>query len=100
MTSQEIIKYIQKNKLQEYLFEEVNNSGETISKHSILGIVEQKTWVANTDEMNTVIHFKDHNVYIKLEGWYDSYGQGEHQYTDAIYEVFPKTIETIIYQNK
>lgn len=55
----------------------------------------------NSDIMYCVVHFKKDNMYIKLEGEYDSYGQYNHDYFNKksrINQVFPKTIEKIIYE--
>jgi hypothetical protein len=51
----------------------------------------------DTSEFWSVIHFPEENIYIKISGWYDSYGESEHTY-DEIKQVFPKEIKTIIYE--
>lgn len=58
----------------------------------------QVDYVCNTDEMFCVIYFKDSDIYIKLTGEYDSYGQYDHEYHRKITQVFPKEIKKIIYE--
>ena len=40
--------------------------------------------------MYTIIHFIEDDIYVKLIGTYDSYGNGEHYYHDDIKQVYPK----------
>ena len=51
----------------------------------------------DTSEFWSVVHFPTEDIYLKIEGEYDSYGQGEHEY-DSITQVFPKEVTTIIYE--
>lgn len=52
--------------------------------------------VCNSDELYQIVYFKDQNVYIKITGTYDSYGEYDHEYDDEVIEVFPKQ-KTITY---
>lgn len=52
--------------------------------------------VCNSDELYQIVYFKDQNVYIKITGTYDSYGNYDHEYDDEVTEVFPKQ-KTITY---
>lgn len=51
----------------------------------------------DTSEFWSVVYFKDFDIYVRIDGEYDSYGQGEHEY-DEIKQVFPKEITTTIYE--
>lgn len=53
---------------------------------------------SNTDELYSVIYFKDEDVYIRIDGVYDSYGQYEHDYYTSIKQVFPKKVEITKYE--
>lgn len=57
-------------------------------------------YVSNTDMMYCIIYFTDDDVYLKLTGEYDSYGQGDHTYDDAIQQVFPKEVMITQYLTK
>lgn len=96
MKAEEIIKIIQDNQLQESLFDQDVDDVGLIE----LGLptFEQVEWVCNSDEMYCVIHFKDDNIYLKLTGEYDSYGECEHDYNNGIKEVFPKEVTITKYE--
>ena len=51
----------------------------------------------DTSEFWNVVYFPDYDVYVKISGWYDSYGQGEHEYSN-IKEVKPQTVTQTIYE--
>ena len=113
--SQELIEIIKSNNLQECLFrldcdylieyvydtngEEFETDEQVFDYLKTLGLdnFEQVYYVSNTDEMYTVIHFKDDNVYLKLVGEYDSYGQMEHDFNCGMYQVFPKEVKVVEY---
>ena len=59
--------------------------------------VESVDSCCNSDELYTVVYFKDYNIYLKFTGEYDSYGSGEHNYNGEIREVFPKEVTVIQY---
>ena len=51
--------------------------------------------------MYCIVHFKDDNIYVKLKGEYDSYGNYNHDYyndINYITEVKPKKVEVVIYE--
>lgn len=52
----------------------------------------------DTSEFWKVLHFKEEDIYIKITGEYDSYGQYDHYYDKKVKQVFPRTVETIIYK--
>lgn len=62
-----------------------------------LGNFVQVDYRCDTSKFYSITHFKDYNIFVKITGWYDSYGGGEHTY-DEITQVFPKTISKIIYE--
>ena len=95
-TSSELIKIIKDNDLQHSLFECYVGSTEDEFPTDY----EQVDYVCNSDEMYCVIHFVEENIYIRLEGEYDSYGGGDHWYKGAIKEVFPKQITITVYDSK
>ena len=109
-SAEELIKIIKENIFQkglfnlddigEYLYnEETDDEGfdtnelalEYLAKFGLANLKSME-YVSNTDEMYCVIHFTDDNVYLKLTGEYDSYGQYEHDYNGEIYQVFPKEV--------
>lgn len=96
MKAEEIIKIIQDNQLQESLFDE---DADDIGL-SELGLpnYEQVEFVCNSDEMYCIIYFKDDDIYIKITGTYDSYGDGEHDYDDSVTQVFPKQVTITKYE--
>ena len=75
----------------EYIFETDDECYEYLSKLGLENF-EQLEYVSNTDEMYCIIHFKNENIYLKLIGKYDSYGQYKHDYECGIKEVFPKQV--------
>lgn len=112
-TAQELIDIIKENNLQKDLFhtdtmdesefedEEGNYIDGVTHKENLKSIgIENFEYVAgreDTSEFWAVIHFKNENVYLKFTGWYDSYGQYDHDYHDEVTEVFPKEVTQTIY---
>lgn len=110
MNSTELIKKIKDNDLQKLLFHldcaddyledtEFESEDELYKKFEELelGEMEEMESVCNSDEMYCVINFKDHGIYLKLSGEYDSYGQYEHDYDCGIVEVKPETKTVTVY---
>ena len=116
MNSQELIEVIQSNNLEKVFFnlDDIVNSMSNFESGSYLLDSEESCykyitslglnnfevvdWECNTDNMYCVINFKEDNVYLKLIGEYDSYGQFEHDYEKGIVEVLPKQITKTIYE--
>ena len=96
-TAAELIKYIIKNDLQSFLFEEISNTDDA-DVNEFLGKMEQKDYVVNSDEMYCVVYFIDHDIYLRLSGEFDSYGGGEHGYNGEIKEVNPKQKTITVYE--
>jgi hypothetical protein len=108
-TASELIEIIRKKDLLEPLFdgdlkwaevedEEGNpiEDTETYFKE-LFGEIEYKDGRCDTSEFWQVIYFKDHEVYLEIYGEYDSYGQGEHDYS-GVKEVKPVTKTVIAYE--
>lgn len=114
----EIIETIQKENLLEFFFEldgeffekydryldedetDLINTEEKEEKYlKKLGLqnYEDKGGRCDTSQFWNVVYFPDYDVYIKISGWYDSYGNYEHGY-NKIEEVKPKQVTTTIYQ--
>lgn len=121
MTYEEIEKIIKDNYLQDAFFysndmninygqfyEELENhdlfkglENEEINKKlAELGLenFENVHYVCNTDEVQSVTHFKNDDIYISLTGWYDSYGGYDHDVYKDVKQVFPKKVENTIYE--
>lgn len=109
-TARELIKIIVQNDLLKPLFDDdfddfevEDEEGEEIEdiegylKGLGLGELEYKDSREDTSEFWAVIYFKDHDVYLRIDGVYDSYAQGDHVY-DTVTEVKPKEVTTIIYE--
>lgn len=109
-TAQELIDIINKNDLLKPLFDddfydveledEEGNGIENVEEYiktSVLGELEYKDSRQDTSEFWQVIYFKDHDIYLRIDGVYDSYGQYEHEY-NSVKEVKPKEIQTVIYE--
>lgn len=99
-TARELIEIIVQNDLLEPLFEDnfdnVKYTRENI-KELGLGELEYKDSREDTSEFWQVIYFKDHNVYLRIEGEYDSYMEYNHEY-NTVTEVKPKEITKTIYE--
>lgn len=109
-TARELIEIIVQNDLLKPLFDDdfddfepEDEEGEGIEdienwlKELGLGELEYKDSREDTSEFWTVIYFKDHDIYLRIDGVYDSYGQYEHEY-NSVKQVFPKEIQTTIYE--
>lgn len=110
-TAKELIEIIVQNDLLKPLFdgdfdeveigdedgEYIENVEKYVKETLGLGELEYKDSREDTSQFWQVIYFKDHDVYLRIEGEYDSYGQGEHEY-DTIEEVKPKEVLTVIYE--
>ena len=112
-TAEEIIKIIQDKGLQQAFFEpeyfddqleylDEEEEFETVEEYlTSVGLPTEFKQVdgrCDTSEFWSVIHFPVEDVYIKITGRYDSYGQYEHDYNQKVTQVFPRTIESIIYK--
>ena len=76
----------------EYYTRIVDNLGEVIRVYHYGGEGKGETY-------ETVQYFKDHNVYIKLEGWYSSYDGVNFDDYD-FEEVFPEEKTIVVYNSK
>jgi len=79
-----------------------NEAGEMVENNqdyleTIFGKVEWLDSREDTSEFWSIVHFVDHNIYVKIEGEFDSYMQYEHSY-DSIKEVFPKQVTQTVYE--
>ncbi len=113
ITAEHIIKTIQDNDLQKPFFcadhwEEYEdrledfNDDEKLYLES-LGMPTEYKEVdgrCDTSEFWTVVHFPVEDIYIKITGEYDSYGQYDHYYNEKVTQVFPKKVTTTVYTNK
>lgn len=77
------------------LIENLEQEKEYLKKLGLSNF-EDKGGRADTSEFWNVVYFPDHNAYLKISGWYDSYGGYEHSY-DEIKEVKPQTVTKTIY---
>lgn len=109
-TAQELIEIIVQNDLMKPLFGDdfddfdiEDEEGEYIDdpreyvKNLGLGEIEYKDSREDTSEFWTVIYLKDHDIYLRIDGVYDSYGQYEHEYNNVT-QVFPKEVTQTIYE--
>jgi len=116
-TAEEIIKVIEDKGLQEAFFEpeyfedclddlSEDEDVDYDSKESYLESVglptnfKQVAGRCDTSEFWSVIHFPEEDVYIKITGRYDSYGQYEHDYHQKVTQVFPKQVTTTVYDKQ
>lgn len=113
ITAEEIIKIIQDKELQQaffdcfddedYILETVDEEGEFETLDAYLESVGLPTEFkevdgrCDTSEFWAVIHFPVEDVYIKITGRYDSYGQCEHEYHQKVTQVFPKQVTKTVY---
>jgi hypothetical protein len=95
-TGEEIIKVIRDEGLQRAFFEL-----ETVEAYlESVGLPTEFKQVdgrCDTSEFWSVIHFPVQDVYVKITGTYDSYGQYEHYYNDKVTQVFPKQVTKTVY---
>lgn len=100
-TAQELIEIIVQNDLQEFLFDSDNleevKDLEDVKYIQSLGQIEWKDSREDTSEFWSVIYLKDFDIYLRIEGEYDSYMEYNHDY-DKVVQVFPKEIQTVIYE--
>ena len=89
------------NKEGDFEFEDTDQVLIYLEKFLNLSNFEVVESTCNSDTMYCVVYFKDDNIYVKLKGEYDSYGNYDHDYfndKNHIIEVKPKKIEVIIYE--
>ncbi len=97
MNAQEIINKLDDNELDisRYDFAEGALDEDIFGKTEV--VHEEGGREGGGEYVERVVHFVDHNVYIKLEGYYSSYNGTE--YDDSDYEeVRPKQVEVTIYK--
>ena len=112
----QIIKLIEKHDLTRFFFEleteyltpdwsyetnegdELETDEDVVNFLTVLGLnkYENKGGRYDTSEFWNVVYFPDHDVYLKIIGEFDSYGQYEHSYDDIV-EVKPKQVTQTIY---
>ena len=111
ITAEHIIKTIQDKDLQKAFFCSDNweqyedeldefDGDEKLYLESI-GLPTEYKEVAgrsDTSEFWSVVHFPVEDIYIKITGTYDSYGQYDHYYDDKVTQVFPKQVTKTIYK--
>lgn len=90
LADEQKLKYFEDLTYQENIQEYLNTIGFPKYK--------QISYVCNSDEMYTIIHFIEDDIYVKLIGTYDSYGNGEHYYHDGMKQVYPKEKMVTIYE--
>lgn len=99
MTSIEIIKEL--NSLTEREIKDLNYSPKYISTQLELGEALQVNSFGGEgegDNIGSTIFFKDHNVYITMNGYYDSYNGAD--FSDVNFtEVFPSISVTKVYSS-
>lgn len=73
-----------------------------IHKNSVLGVVKQVAGYGGEgkgEDWWKVYYFEDHNVYIKVDGWYQSYNGVEfYEGWDSCKNVSPKEKTIVIYE--
>lgn len=104
MELKELIDYIILNKLQECIFKNGDiydeNDDILLEKYRALPEFETIEHICNTDEMYIIVLFKKLNVYLRLTGDYDSYGESNHYYNDKVSQVFPESKIITVYKSK
>lgn len=89
------------NKKESFEFENIDQTLIYLDKFLNLSNFEVVEATCNSDTMYCIVHFKDDNIYVKLKGEYDSYGNYNHDYyndINYITEVKPKKVEVVIYE--
>jgi hypothetical protein len=113
LTAEQIIKIIQEHNLQSCLFDgddnyqlkaEAEDNGfgkDTAGFLQALGLpyFQLIDFRCDTAEMWSVLHFPVEDVYLKITGTYDSYGQYEHDYDEQVTQVFPKQVTVTLYES-
>ena len=115
-TAEEIIKIIQDKGLQQAFFEpeyfddqleyllDEEEEFETVEAYlESVGLPTEFKKVDgrfDTSEFWSVIHFPVEDVYVKITGTYDSYGNYEHYYDSKVTQVFPKQVTQTVYDKQ
>lgn len=60
--------------------------------------IMEDTCSCNTNDLELIVYFKDHDIYARMTGEYDSYGGNNNQYHNDVTQVFPKQIVKTIYE--
>jgi len=118
MEVKKLIEIIEENYLLEFFFEcergllwEKEDEYDDEDKRGINSLEDEVKWLTNlglnnfedkggradTSQFWSIVYFKDYDVYLKISGTYDSYGEYEHEY-DTIKEVKPKQVTETIYE--
>lgn len=110
LTFEQIIEHVQKyynDSVDEFAFDEhrdfsTDGFGEDETNFTILGTmieVEQVGGEGEGDTWYSVKYFQDHDVYIKVSGWYQSYNGTEfNDWSDACKEVRPQEKTVTVYE--
>lgn len=93
MTAQEIIEKLKEFEISVYEFAYDDYNSENIGLGKIIE-VEQYGGEGQGDIWYSVKYFKDHDVYLRVDGWYQSYSGTEFNGWENVKEVKPiqKTI--------
>lgn len=97
LTYEQILAKLQESgmSLEEFAYEDYD------SEELGLGEVEeihQEGGEGQGDHWESVKYFKDHDVYIKITGFYSSYEGTEFESWDDCENVRPKTVEVVVYE--
>jgi len=94
MNSQEIIKFIKTQEFDDFIYESYNGYPEVLGKVEIVSSKGDREGGGSYAEI--VFHFKDHNVYLRVTGYYSSYHgtDWEEDWT----EVFPREKTITVYE--
>jgi hypothetical protein len=90
--------------ISDFLKEEKDENGDTeFTKEELESVfnrdnIEYKDGREDTTEFWAVCYFKEQDIYIRLDGEYDSYGNYEHEYNRGITQVHPKEIMKTVYE--
>jgi hypothetical protein len=98
MTAQEIKTILEeKLSIEDFAFEEFDEDELGLGP---IKTIEQKGGGGQGDEWYIVFHFTEHNIYLKCDGYYQSYNGTEfYNGWDDCFEVKPKQVEVTIYEN-
>jgi hypothetical protein len=103
-TTEELIEYITSNKLIYSIFNDGDNEDdneELYNKYNELALkYDVIDYTCNSDELYMILYFKEIDIYLKLTGEYDSYGEGQHYYNDEVKQVYPEQKTIIVYKSK
>lgn len=67
---------------------------------STFGEFEQVAYRCDSSEMYSVIHFKDHDVYLRFTGYFNSYDMCSHSYESPITQVIPREVVAYEFDEK